>query len=70
MDKICEMEGVRDHNGEDYKPELARDDRTGSRLVVRAYNECGDNFTQVDLLDLLEWCERNRDLIEREKARG
>jgi hypothetical protein len=23
--------------------------------VIRAFNECGNNYTQVDLLDLIEW---------------
>jgi hypothetical protein len=25
--------------------------------VIRAYNDCGNNFTDVDLLDLLAWVE-------------
>lgn len=25
------------------------------RVVVRAYNECGNNYTEVDLVDLLSW---------------
>jgi len=25
------------------------------RLVLRAFNECGNNFTDVDVFDLLEW---------------
>ncbi len=24
-------------------------------LVVRAYNECGNNYTEVDVWDLLDW---------------
>ena len=27
----------------------------GGRYVVRAYNECGNNCTDIDLLDLLDW---------------
>jgi hypothetical protein len=25
------------------------------RLVIRAYNECGNNITEVDLWDLMDW---------------
>lgn len=28
------------------------------RLVLRAYNECRNNTTEVDVLDLLAWFER------------
>lgn len=47
------MEGVREY-GEAYPVELARCRKTG-RLVVRAYNEGGNNHTDVDLWDLIEW---------------
>lgn len=25
------------------------------RIVVRAFNECGNNYTEVDLLSVIEW---------------
>ena len=25
------------------------------RIVVRAFNECGHNYTEIDLMDLLGW---------------
>lgn len=53
MPKICEMTGVRELN-EGLPVELWRDDATG-RLVLRAYNECGCNATDVDLGGLLSW---------------
>jgi hypothetical protein len=34
--------------------ELWRSDRVG-RLVIRAFNEGGNNFTDIDLLDLIQW---------------
>jgi hypothetical protein len=53
MLKITEMNGVREHS-EGAPVELWRDNETG-RLVIRAYNECRNNSTQVDLWDLLDW---------------
>lgn len=53
MPKICEMAGVREY-AEGDPVELWRDDASG-RLVIRARNECGNNSTYVDLLDLLDW---------------
>lgn len=32
---------------------------SSGRAVVRAYNECGNNYTEVDLLDLLDWSRGN-----------
>ena len=29
--------------------------RLNGRLVIRAYNECGCRFTDVDLIDLVNW---------------
>jgi hypothetical protein len=51
-----EMTDVREH-GEEYAVELAE---KNSRLVVKAYNEGGYNFTTVDLLDLIAWLKANR----------
>lgn len=45
------MEGVREYN-EELPVELWR---VNGRLVVRALNEGGNNGTEVDLLDLVEW---------------
>jgi hypothetical protein len=53
MDKICEMESVREWN-EHYPVELGRNSKSG-RLVIRAQNEGGNNLTEVDLWDLLHW---------------
>lgn len=36
-------------------------DRRG-RVVVRARNECGNAYTDVDLFDLLEWARGNENL--------
>lgn len=29
--------------------------KRSGRIAVRAYNECGNNFTEIDLIDLLDW---------------
>lgn len=50
--KLAAMVGVREHNEGD-AVELWID-RSG-RIVIRAYNECGNNCTNVDLRDLLDW---------------
>jgi hypothetical protein len=57
MTKICEkkivnLNTVREHNEGD--PVELWFNRAG-RIVVRAYNECHNNCTDVDLLDLSEW---------------
>jgi hypothetical protein len=36
--------------------ELWRSDN--GRLMVRAYNECGNNHTDVDLWNLIDWLQR------------
>ena len=51
MPRICEFAGVREYVEGD-PVELWRSDDTG-RLVIRAYNERRNNFTEVDLWDLL-----------------
>lgn len=53
MPKICEMANVREIS-EGYPVELWRNDESG-RLVVRAVNEDGNNCTEVDLWDLIQW---------------
>lgn len=50
--KVCDMEGVREY-GERATVELWRGE-TG-RLVLRAYNECGNNYTEIDLWDVMDW---------------
>ena len=40
---------------EGYPVELWRDGENG-RLVIRAKNEGGNNVTEVDLLELIQWC--------------
>jgi hypothetical protein len=47
------MHGVREHS-EGYPVDLCRDPASG-RLTIRARNEGGNNITQVDLLDLIDW---------------
>lgn len=56
LTKIATLDGVRELT-EGEPVELWMSD-TG-RVVVRAYNECGNNYTEVDLLGLIEWS-RNR----------
>lgn len=46
------MSGVR--SDDELPVELWRCDRSG-RLVVRAYNEAGCSYTEVDLWDLVGW---------------
>lgn len=50
--KIAALEDVREH-GEGEPVELWLN-RSG-RVVLRAFNECRNNHTDVDLSDLLEW---------------
>ena len=54
--KIATLDGVREH-GEHEAVELWYG-RAG-RVVIRAYNEGGNNFTDVDLGDLLAWSSAN-----------
>jgi hypothetical protein len=58
MPKICDMRGVREYDEGESRGaqpvELWRDDRT-DRLVIRAYNEGGNNHVSVDLWDVIEW---------------
>lgn len=50
---IAVMDGVRGDE-RDYPIELRRNGDTG-RLVVRAYNEAGYSYTEIDLWDLVHW---------------
>lgn len=50
--KLAELTGVREHTEGD-AVELWMN-QTG-RIVIRAFNECHNNCTDVDLSDLLEW---------------
>ena len=53
VDVVCEMEGVREYvEGSTVK--LVRRQPDG-RLAIRAYNEGGNNYTDIDLFDLEEW---------------
>lgn len=54
--KLATLDGVREH-GEGSPVELWLN-RSG-RVVVRAFNECSNNCTDVDLLDLLNWASGN-----------
>lgn len=52
-DVLAEMNGVREYvEGSTVKLVRRQPDR---RLVVRAYNEGGNNYTDVDLFDLEDW---------------
>lgn len=56
------MEGVREYT-EGCPVELTR---SAARLVIKATNEGGNNVTEVDLLDLLDWIKRNDpEILER-----
>jgi hypothetical protein len=46
------------------------DSQQAGRLVIRAKNECGHNCTEVDLLDLLNWIQANRQDLLPSNARG
>jgi hypothetical protein len=50
------LDTVKEH-GEGFPVKL---DLRGDRIVVVALNECGNNSTEVDLLDLLDWLRCNR----------
>ena len=50
--KLCVMCGVREY-AEGETVELWLNAR--GRVVIRSYNECGNNYTDVDLGDVLDW---------------
>ena len=55
--KLCDLVGVREYGEGLFPVELWRTGPLG-RLIIRAYNECGNNYTDVDLLDILKWLEK------------
>ena len=50
---LAEMDGVREYIDGD-PVEFVRRQQNG-RLVIRAYNEGGNNHTDIDFMDLVEW---------------
>lgn len=64
--KIATMKGVREYGeGADVDLWVNAD----GRVVIRSRNECGNNYTDVDLRDLLDWLScGSRDLAETEDA--
>jgi len=50
------MNRVREY-GEGSNVELWR--LANGRVAIRAYNECGSNYTEIDLIDLVQWLEAN-----------
>lgn len=52
------MNGVREHS-EKYEVRLVRDTgyQGSGRWCIEAQNECGNNLTRVDFLDLVTWLE-------------
>lgn len=68
MTTAAQLQGVREY-AEGYGVELVETNgyyqengeyRDAGRLAVRAFNEAGHNFTEVDLLDLIAWLKANR----------
>jgi hypothetical protein len=58
MDDTCVyMDGVREYC--DGEP-VALVEAENGRLAVRAWNECRNNITDVDLLDVIAWVRANR----------
>ena len=55
--KVATLAGVREYSEGD-PVELWVN--AAGRLIVRAYNECGYSFTDVDLLDLLAWAKTGK----------
>ena len=51
--KICTLEGVREHAEGD--PVELWWYGAAQRFVIRCRNECGNNYTLLDLHDLIEW---------------
>lgn len=49
--KIATVPEIREYGEGDPVEIWIRD----GRAVVRAYNECGNNYTDVDILDLFNW---------------
>jgi hypothetical protein len=53
--KIAVLDGVCEHN-EGYPVELWLEKNT---FVLRAYNECGNNYVSIDFTSLIEWMRCN-----------
>lgn len=53
LDTIAVLKNVREYVGGE-PVELARNQQNG-RIVIRAYNEGGNNCTEIDLFDLLAY---------------
>lgn len=53
---VAVMEGVREYV--DREPVQLVRRPSNSRVVVRAFNEGGNSYTDVDLMDLMEWLSR------------
>lgn len=53
VDVVAELVGVREYV-EGSSVLLVRNQQNG-RLMIRAYNEGGQNFTEIDLFDLLSY---------------
>jgi len=58
--KIATLPGIREY-GEGEPVEIWL--RGNGRVVIRAWNECGNNHTDVDLFDLLDWCRSNPEKV-------
>ena len=56
--KIAVLNGVREY-GEGLPVEIWLDGETG-RLVLSAYNQCGDGFVNIDISDLISWLQTGR----------
>jgi hypothetical protein len=54
--KIATLTDIREEN--EGEPIELWFNRRG-RVVVRAWNECGNNYTEVDLLRLVDWAKEN-----------
>jgi len=75
MNKKIKMDGVTEYNEEmdvelaitkgkwgGGKPEKDWDGR--GRIVIKAYNEGGYNSVEIDLVDLMNWINKNKAKIE------
>jgi hypothetical protein len=65
--KIANLITVREHSEGDTVELWVN--RNG-RLVIRAFNECHNNHTDVDLADLLEWLQTGGYMLAKEAQDG
>ena len=57
--KICDMKGVIEYTGDGhYQIELVKYTGTNT-LVIRSYNECGNNHVDIDFDSIVEWIKLN-----------